>query len=70
MTDFECLPHDAQVPILLELATTAAWCAAHGLAEMASFKQFDVLKTALGSEEAFLRGVFEHMKIFGDDHRK
>lgn len=56
--------------IALELATTAAWCAAHGLAEMASFKQFDTLKTALGSEEAFLRGVFEHMKIFADDHGK
>ena len=37
---------------------------------MASFKQFDTLKAALGSEEAFLRGVFEHMKIFADDHGK
>ena len=53
--------------ISLELATTAAWCAAHGLAEMAAFKQFDPLKTALGSEEAFFRGVFEHMKIFAGD---
>src|SRR5436305_5882874 len=25
----------------IELATTAAWCSAHGLAEMAGFKQFD-----------------------------
>lgn len=48
----------------LELATIAAWCAAHGLAEMASFKQFDTLKEALGGEEAFLRGVFEHMGVF------
>lgn len=48
----------------LELATTAAWCAAHGLAEMFSFKQFDHLKDALGGDEAFLRGVFEHMGIF------
>jgi AcrR family transcriptional regulator len=48
----------------LELATTAAWCAAHGLAEMAAFKQFDPLKVALGGEEAFLRGVFEHLGIF------
>jgi AcrR family transcriptional regulator len=55
--------------VALELATTAAWCAAHGLAEMASFKQFDTLKAALGSEEAFLRGVFEHMKIFAGDER-
>lgn len=51
----------------LELATTAAWSAAHGLAEMASFKQFDHLKIAVGGEEAFFRGVFEHMRIFADD---
>ena len=49
----------------LELATTAAWCAAHGLAEMVAFKQFDHLKVTMGGEEAFLRGVFEHMGIFG-----
>lgn len=48
----------------LELATTAAWCAAHGLAEMAGFRQFDPLREALGGEDAFLRGVFEHMGIF------
>ncbi len=54
----------------LELATTAAWCAAHGLAEMASFKQFDHLKVAIGGEEAFFRGVFEHMKIFAQDEPK
>lgn len=52
--------------VALELATTAAWCAAHGLAEMASFKQFEHLKIAVGGEEAFFRGVFEHMKIFAD----
>lgn len=50
--------------IELELATNAAWCAAHGLAEMAAFKQFDVLKEKLGGEEAFLRGVFSHLGIF------
>ena len=60
---------DPDDEISLELATTAAWCAAHGLAEMASFKQFDPLKAALGGEEAFFRGVFEHMKIFADDHK-
>jgi AcrR family transcriptional regulator len=48
----------------LELASVAAWCAAHGLAEMAAFKQFEPLKAALGGEEAFLRGVFEHMGVF------
>jgi AcrR family transcriptional regulator len=45
----------------LELSAVAAWCAAHGLAEMAAFKQFQSLKDALGGEEAFLRGVFNHM---------
>jgi AcrR family transcriptional regulator len=57
-------PTDA---VSLELATTAAWCAAHGLAEMASFKQFDHIKSEVGGEEAFFRGVFEHMRIFATD---
>lgn len=48
----------------LELATVASWCAAHGLAEMAGFTQFEHLKAQLGGEEAFLRGVFEHMGLF------
>lgn len=58
---------DPNDTVNLELATTAAWCAAHGLAEMASFKQFDHIKGELGGEEAFLRGIFEHMKIFASD---
>jgi AcrR family transcriptional regulator len=49
----------------LELAVAAAWCGAHGLAEMAAFKQFEPLKEALGGEEAFLRGVFQHMGLYG-----
>ena len=53
----------------LELATTAAWSAAHGLAEMFSFRQFDHLKESLGGDDAFLRGVFEHMGIFGKTHQ-
>jgi AcrR family transcriptional regulator len=48
----------------LELATTAAWCAAHGLAEMAGFKQFDHLKEELGGEVPFLRAVFAHLGLF------
>lgn len=48
----------------LELATIAAWCAGHGLAEMTSFKQFAPLKELLGGEEAFLRGVLEHLGMF------
>jgi AcrR family transcriptional regulator len=51
-------------PIDLELATIAAWCAGHGLAEMIGFKQFDPLKEALGGEEAFVRAVFEHLGMF------
>jgi hypothetical protein len=52
----------------LELATIAAWCAAHGLAEMAGFKQFDHLKESLGGEEAFLRAVLNHMGLFPGSH--
>ena len=55
-------PEVAEVDI--ELATIAAWCAAHGLAEMSTFKQFDSLKIGLGGEEAFLRGVLGHLGMF------
>jgi len=55
---------DPSDEIGIELATVASWCAAHGLAEMAGFKQFEPLKAALGGEDAFLRGVFEHMGLF------
>jgi AcrR family transcriptional regulator len=47
----------------LELATTAAWCSAHGLAEMAGFKQFEHLREACGGEVPFLRAIFEHMGL-------
>ncbi len=47
----------------IELATTAAWCSAHGLAEMAGFKQFEHLKEACGGEVPFLRAIFEHMGL-------
>lgn len=53
----------------LELACAAAWCSAHGLAEMAAFRQFDPLKQALGGEENFLHGVFEHLHIFTSQKR-
>jgi len=55
-------PSVAEVDI--ELATIAAWCAAHGLAEMTSFRQFDPLKTGLGGEEGFLRAVLSHLGMF------
>ena len=48
----------------LELATIGAWCAAHGVAEMAGFKEFEPLKAALGGEEAFVRAVLEHVGIY------
>jgi AcrR family transcriptional regulator len=53
----------------LELATTAAWAAAHGLAEMVAFRQFDPIKAQMGGEDAFLRGVFEHLGIFAQRGR-
>jgi len=47
----------------IELATTAAWCSAHGLAEMAGFKQFERLREACGGEVPFLRAIFQHMGL-------
>lgn len=55
---------DATATIDLELATIAAWCAAHGLAEMINFQHFAPLKDAVGGEENFLRAVFNHMGVF------
>ena len=52
----------------LELATIAAWCAAHGLAEMAGFKQFHTLKELVGGEEQFLRAIFRHMGLGPRSH--
>lgn len=49
----------------LELACIAAWCAAHGLAEMVGFRQFDSLKAQMGGEKAFLTGVLRHLGMFG-----
>jgi AcrR family transcriptional regulator len=47
----------------IELATSAAWCSAHGLAEMAGFKQFQHLKDACGGERAFFKAIFQHMGL-------
>jgi AcrR family transcriptional regulator len=55
---------DPKDTIEIELATTAAWCGAHGLAEMAGFKQFDHLKQELGGDIPFLRAIFAHMGLF------
>lgn len=54
---------DPKARLDLELATVAAWCSAHGLAEMAGFKQFEPLKEACGGEVPFLRAVFNHMGL-------
>ncbi|HUO13048.1 MAG TPA: TetR family transcriptional regulator [Caulobacteraceae bacterium] len=48
----------------LELATIASWCAVHGLAEMANFKEFKELKAAMGGDEAFLRAILRHYGTF------
>ena len=54
---------DARDTLDIELATTAAWCSAHGLAEMAGFKQFAHLREACGGETAFFRAIFQHMGL-------
>lgn len=59
---------DPQQKMHLELASAAAWCGAHGLAEMAGFKQFDHLKEELGGERAFLEAVLNHMGLFPKPH--
>ena len=46
----------------------AAWCGAHGLAEMAGFRQFDHLKEELGGERPFLEAVLNHMGLFPKAH--
>jgi hypothetical protein len=48
-------------PTDLQLSIIAAWCASHGLAEMSSFKRFDALKSEMGGEENFLKGVLQHI---------
>jgi AcrR family transcriptional regulator len=55
---------DPKDQIELELITVAAWCSAHGLAEMANFHQFAPLKQALGGEEEFLRAVLQRLGLF------
>ena len=45
----------------IELDVLAAWASSHGLAEMASFRQFGGLKEMLGGEEPFIRAVLERM---------
>ena len=53
----------------IQLAQIALWCAAHGVAEMAAFKEFDGLKAALGGEEAFVRALLSRIGVSGLSHR-
>lgn len=54
---------EAMSEVDVHLAAIASWCAVHGLAEMSGFAEFQPLKAALGGEEAFLRGVLDHMSF-------
>jgi AcrR family transcriptional regulator len=55
---------DPRDEIGLELAAVAIWCAAHGVAEMVGFKEFEPLQARLGGEEAFLRAIFSQLDLF------
>jgi len=57
-------------PFDLKLATIASWCAAHGLAEMACFKDFEPLKQAMGGEDAFIMGVLDHIGVLSRRHKQ
>ncbi|NBB16678.1 TetR family transcriptional regulator [Caulobacter sp. SLTY] len=61
---FKQVAGDEVADMDVELATIAAWCAGHGLAEMSMFKQFAPLKEAFGGEEGFLRAVLSHLGMF------
>jgi AcrR family transcriptional regulator len=53
----------------LEMATIGAWCAAHGVAEMVGFREFEPLKAAMGGEEAFVRAILDHVGIYAQRTR-
>lgn len=54
-------PADAEQ---IEYACIAAWCVAHGLAELAGFKQFEPLKAQAGGDGAFFEAVLKHVGLF------
>jgi len=54
---------EALNPLDLELTAIAAWCAAHGLAEMSKFEKFKPLRDRLGGERAFVRAVLDHVGV-------
>jgi AcrR family transcriptional regulator len=47
----------------VEVSIAATWSQAHGLAEMAGFKQFEHVKEALGGEIPFLEAVLRRMEF-------
>jgi AcrR family transcriptional regulator len=49
----------------MQIMQIAAWCTAHGVAEMAGFRDFEGLKAELGGEEAFVRAVLRHVGVLG-----
>ena len=55
-------PNAADIDI--QLAQIAGWCAAHGLAEMAGYREFDALKAKLGGEKAFFSQVLAHLGMY------
>ncbi len=61
---FRSVAGDDVPEVDIELATIAAWCAAHGLAEMSGFAQFAPLKAAFGGDAGFLRAVLSHLGMF------
>jgi AcrR family transcriptional regulator len=58
----------AELSADLELSTIAAWCGAHGLAEMAGFAQFRHLREDMGGEQAFIRAILRRMRVFPHRH--
>jgi len=59
----ENAPDDAE-DIDIQLAQIAGWCAAHGLAELAGYREFDALKAKLGGEKAFFSQVLAHLGMY------
>ena len=60
---------DAADEMAVQLATVAAWCTAHGVAEMIGLKQFEPLKQALGGEDALARALLGHINAYRRVHR-
>jgi len=61
--------HQPTSELDLHLIQIAAWCTAHGIAEMVGFKEFEELKDRLGGEEAFIRAVLGHVGILAGTAR-